>query len=122
MANKLNAENQFTLVIEAGQTSRNYWRDLWRYRDLFFFLVWRDILVRYKQTVVGIAWVVIRPIMTMLVFTLIFGKLAKLPSDGVPYSLMVFSGMLACPPTARVGTSRIWSTTSIPSMTLPNTA
>lgn len=94
MANKLNAENQFTLVIEAGQTSRNYWRDLWRYRDLFFFLVWRDILVRYKQTVVGIAWVVIRPIMTMLVFTLIFGKLAKLPSDGVPYSLMVFSGML----------------------------
>lgn len=94
MANKLNAENQFTLVIEAGQTSRNYWKDLWRYRDLFFFLVWRDILVRYKQTVVGIAWVVIRPIMTMLVFTLIFGKLAKLPSDGVPYSLMVFSGML----------------------------
>ena len=71
MANKLNAENQFTLVIEAGQTSRNYWKDLWRYRDLFFFLVWRDILVRYKQTVVGIAWVVIRPIMTMLVFTLI---------------------------------------------------
>lgn len=94
MANKLNAESQFTLIIEAGQSSRNYWKDLWRYRDLFFFLVWRDILVRYKQTVVGVAWVVIRPIMTMLVFTLIFGKLAKLPSDGVPYSLMVFSGML----------------------------
>lgn len=94
MANKLSAESQFTLIIEAGQSSRNYWKDLWRYRDLFFFLVWRDILVRYKQTVVGVAWVVIRPIMTMLVFTLIFGKLAKLPSDGVPYSLMVFSGML----------------------------
>lgn len=90
----LSTENQFTLVIEAGQSSRNYWKDLWRYRDLFFFLVWRDILVRYKQTVIGIAWVVIRPIMTMLVFTLVFGKLAKLPSDGVPYSLMVFSGML----------------------------
>lgn len=94
MANKLNAESQFNLIIEAGQSSRNYWKDLWRYRDLFFFLVWRDILVRYKQTVIGVAWVVIRPIMTMLVFTLIFGKLAKLPSDGVPYSLMVFSGML----------------------------
>lgn len=94
MVNTLSTENQFTLVIEAGQSSRNYWKDLWRYRDLFFFLVLRDILVRYKQTVIGIAWVVIRPIMTMLVFTLVFGKLAKLPSDGVPYSLMVFSGML----------------------------
>lgn len=94
MVNILSTENKFTLVIEAGQSSRDYWKDLWRYRDLFFFLVWRDILVRYKQTVIGIAWVVIRPIMTMLVFTLVFGKLAKLPSDGVPYSLMVFSGML----------------------------
>ncbi|HYD91174.1 MAG TPA: ABC transporter permease [Flavobacterium sp.] len=94
MANTLNSENQFTLVIEAGRAGRHYWLDIWRYRDLFFFLVWRDILVRYKQTVIGVAWVVIRPIMTMLVFTLVFGKLAKLPSDGVPYSLMVFSGML----------------------------
>lgn len=94
MANTLNSENQFTLVIEAGRADRHYWLDMWRYRDLFFFLVWRDILVRYKQTVIGIAWVVIRPIMTMLVFTLVFGKLAKLPSEGVPYSLMVFSGML----------------------------
>lgn len=94
MANTLNSENQFTLVIEAGRADRHYWLDIWRYRDLFFFLVWRDILVRYKQTVIGIAWVVIRPIMTMLVFTLVFGKLAKLPSEGVPYSLMVFSGML----------------------------
>ncbi|WP_205633461.1 ABC transporter permease [Methylobacillus sp. MM3] len=94
MANTLNSENQFTLVIEAGRADRHYWLDIWRYRDLFFFLVWRDILVRYKQTVIGIAWVVIRPILTMLVFTLVFGKLAKLPSEGVPYSLMVFSGML----------------------------
>ncbi|OAJ71324.1 phosphate ABC transporter permease [Methylobacillus sp. MM3] len=90
----MNSENQFTLVIEAGRADRHYWLDIWRYRDLFFFLVWRDILVRYKQTVIGIAWVVIRPILTMLVFTLVFGKLAKLPSEGVPYSLMVFSGML----------------------------
>ncbi len=88
------SENQFSLIIEAGRAGHHYWADIWRYRDLFFFLVWRDILVRYKQTVIGVAWVVIRPIMTMLVFTLVFGKLAKLPSDGVPYSLMVFSGML----------------------------
>jgi len=94
MENTLNNKNQFTLVIQAGQSSRHYWKELWRYRDLFFFLVWRDILVRYKQTVIGISWVVIRPIVTMLVFTLVFGKLANLPSDGVPYSLMVFSGML----------------------------
>jgi lipopolysaccharide transport system permease protein len=94
MTNTLNSDKKFALVIEAGRAGHHYWSDIWRYRDLFFFLVWRDILVRYKQTVIGIAWVVIRPIMTMLVFTLVFGKLAKLPSDGVPYSLMVFSGML----------------------------
>lgn len=92
MSSKL--DNQFSLVIEAGKSGHYYWTDIWHYRDLFYFLVWRDILVRYKQTVIGVAWVVIRPIMTMLVFTLVFGKLAKLPSDGVPYSLLVFSGML----------------------------
>ena len=91
---ELQIENQYDLVIEAGRPGQHYWSDIWRYRDLFYFLVWRDILVRYKQTVIGVAWVLIRPIMTMLVFTLVFGKLAKLPSDGVPYSLMVFSGML----------------------------
>lgn len=90
----MNSQNPFTLVIEAGRSSHHYWLDIWRYRELFFFLVWRDILVRYKQTVIGIAWVVIRPIMTMLVFTFVFGKLAKLPSDGVPYALMVFTGLL----------------------------
>lgn len=94
MGNELSSENQFTLVIEAGKSSRHYWMDIWRYRDLFFFLVWRDILVRYKQTAIGIVWAVIRPIMTMAVFSLIFGKLAKLPSDGVPYPLLVFSAML----------------------------
>lgn len=85
----------YELIIEAGKTERHYWKDLWRYRELFFFLSWRDILVRYKQTVVGIAWSVIRPFLTMLVFTVIFGKLAKLPSDGgVPYPIMVYAAML----------------------------
>ena len=82
------------LTIEAGATERHYWRDLWRYRELFFFLAWRDILVRYKQTVIGIAWAVLRPLLTMLVFTLIFSKLAKLPSEGVPYPLLVFAALL----------------------------
>lgn len=82
------------LVIEAGRTERHYWRDLWRYRELFYFLAWRDILVRYKQTVIGIAWSVIRPLLTMIVFTFIFGKLAKLPSGGVPYPILVFMAML----------------------------
>lgn len=82
------------LTIEAGRTEKNYWADLWRYRELFYFLAWRDILVRYKQTVIGIAWSVIRPFLTMIVFTLIFGKLAKLPSEGVPYPIMVFAALL----------------------------
>jgi lipopolysaccharide transport system permease protein len=82
------------LIIEAGRTERQYWRDLWRYRELFYFLAWRDILVRYKQTVVGIAWSIIRPFLTMLVLTVAFGKFAKMPSGGVPYPLLVFCGML----------------------------
>ncbi|MCP9469348.1 MAG: ABC transporter permease [Nitrospira sp.] len=82
------------LVIEAGRTERHYWKDLWRYRELFYFLAWRDILVRYKQTVIGIAWALIRPLLTMVVFVFIFGKLAKLPSDGVPYPILVFSALL----------------------------
>jgi lipopolysaccharide transport system permease protein len=83
-----------TLVIEAGRTELHYWKDLWRYRELFYFLAWRDILVRYKQTVIGIAWAVIRPFLTMLVFTIVFGKLAKLPSEGIPYPILVFAAML----------------------------
>lgn len=82
------------LVIEAGRTERNYWRDLWDYRELFYFLAWRDTLVRYKQTTIGIAWALIRPLMTMMAFTLVFGKIAKLPSDGAPYPLMVFAAIL----------------------------
>src|SRR6202142_1033559 len=83
------------ITIEAGRSDRHYWRDLWRYRELFKVLAWRDVSVRYKQTVIGIAWAVIRPFLTMVVFTVIFGRIAKLPSDGnAPYPLMVFAGML----------------------------
>jgi lipopolysaccharide transport system permease protein len=82
------------LIIEAGRTERHYWRDLWRYRELFAFLAWRDILIRYKQTVVGIAWSLIRPILTMLVLTIVFGKLGNMPSGGVRYPLLVFCAML----------------------------
>jgi lipopolysaccharide transport system permease protein len=82
------------LVIEAGRTERQYWRDLWRYRELFYFLAWRDILVRYKQTVIGVAWALLRPLLTMIVFTIVFGKLANLPSEGVPYPILVFAAML----------------------------
>lgn len=84
-----------TLLIAPGLTEKNYWRDLWRYRELFIILAWRDVAVRYKQTIIGVAWAVLRPFLTMIVFTLIFGKLAKLPSDGnAPYAIMVFAGML----------------------------
>jgi lipopolysaccharide transport system permease protein len=84
-----------TLVIEAGRADRHYWRDLWRYRELFYVLAWRDVAVRYKQTVIGLAWALIRPFLTMVVFTVVFGKLAGLPSDGTtPYALMVFAGLL----------------------------
>jgi lipopolysaccharide transport system permease protein len=83
------------LIIEAGRAERHYWRDLWQYRELFRVLAWRDVSVRYKQTVIGAAWALIRPFLTMVIFTVIFGKLAKLPSDGdAPYALMVFAGML----------------------------
>ena len=83
------------LVLEAGRTEKNYWADLWRYRELFYILAWRDIAVRYKQTIIGVAWAVVRPFLTMVVFTVIFGRLAKLPSDGnAPYALMVFAAML----------------------------
>lgn len=82
------------LVIEAGRTERQYWRDLWRYHELFLFFAWRDLLVRYKQTAVGISWSLIRPLLTMAVLTFVFGKLGKMPAGGVPYPLLVFCGML----------------------------
>jgi lipopolysaccharide transport system permease protein len=83
------------LIIEPGLAERDYWRDLWRYRELFYVLAWRDISVRYKQTIIGLAWALLRPFLTMLVFTVVFGKLAKLPTEGAaPYALMVFAGLL----------------------------
>ena len=83
------------IILERGRAERNYWSDLWHYRELFAILAWRDVAVRYKQTVIGVAWAVIRPFLTMVVFTIIFGKLAKLASDGgVPYPILVFAGML----------------------------
>jgi lipopolysaccharide transport system permease protein len=90
-----NESERFDLLIEAGRAEKNYWRDLWRYRELFYFLAWRDILVRYKQTVIGIAWALVRPFLTMLIFTFVFSKVAKLPSPGsIPYPLLVFAAML----------------------------
>lgn len=81
-------------ILEAGLTARNYWTDLWRYRELFYFLVWRDLLVRYKQTTVGVAWSLLRPVLTMFVLTLVFGKFGKTPTGDVPTALMVFCGLL----------------------------
>jgi lipopolysaccharide transport system permease protein len=86
--------NSFELILEPGKRETQYWRDLWRFRELFYFLAWRDILVRYKQTVIGLAWSVIRPVLTIVVFTIIFGRIAGLPSDGVPYPLLVLAAML----------------------------
>ncbi len=82
------------IIIEAGHTERHYWKDLWNYRELFYFLAWRDILVRYKQTVIGIIWALLRPFLTMVIFTIVFGKIAKLPSEGVPYPILVFTALL----------------------------
>ncbi len=83
------------LILEPGRAERNYWSDLWHYRELFAILAWRDVAVRYKQTVIGVAWALVRPFLTMVVFTVVFGKLAKLPSDGgAPYPVLVFAGML----------------------------
>lgn len=83
------------IILEPGRAEKNYWRDLWHYRELFQVLAWRDFAVRYKQTVIGVAWAVLRPVLTMIIFTIIFGKVAKLPSEGTaPYALMVFAGML----------------------------
>ncbi|MFD0930361.1 ABC transporter permease [Methylophilus glucosoxydans] len=88
-----NVDSNIT-TIEAGKLEKAYWLDLWKYRELFFFLAWKDVLVRYKQTMIGITWALIRPVLTMIVFTLVFGKLANLPSDNVPYPILVFAGLL----------------------------
>ena len=85
---------KFQFTIESGKTERHYWMDLWRYRELFYILAWRDIVVRYKQTIIGVLWAVLRPLLTMVIFVFVFGKIAKLPSEGVPYPIFVFAAML----------------------------
>jgi len=87
--------DSFEIIIEPGRLEKNYWKDLWRYKELFYVLTWRDIKVRYKQTVIGVAWAVIRPLLTMIIFSVVFGKLAKLPSVGnAPYPIMVFAALI----------------------------
>ena len=85
----------FEVYIESGRAERNYWKDLWRYRELFYILSWRDIKVRYKQTVIGVVWSVLRPLLTMMIFTFVFGQVAKFNApDGVKYAVLVFAGLL----------------------------
>jgi len=87
--------SDFDLIIEPRRAFQNYWRDLWRYRELFVFMAWRDILVRYKQTVLGLAWSILRPFLILIVFTVLFGKLANFPTEGsAPYPLMVLAALL----------------------------
>ena len=88
------SSQHFDQTIESGKTERHYWSDIWKYRELFYILAWRDISVRYKQTVIGVAWAVLRPLLTMIIFVIVFGKIAKLPSEGVPYPIFVFAAML----------------------------
>lgn len=89
------ADDEPVLVLEPGRADKHYWMDLWRFRELFIILAWRDLSVRYKQTIIGVLWAVIRPFLTMVVFTAVFGGLAGLPSEGdAPYALMVFAGLL----------------------------
>jgi len=90
----MNKINGFELTIESGKTERHYWIDIWRYRELFYILAWRDIAVRYKQTIIGVLWAVLRPLLTMIILVIIFGKIAKLPSEGIPYPVFVFAAML----------------------------
>src|SRR5215218_3848887 len=87
--------DHFDFWIEAGRTEKHYWRDLWRFRELFFVLAWRDIAVRYKQTAAGAAWAIVQPLLSMIIMTVIFGKVAGLPSEGAaPYAVMVFAAIL----------------------------
>ena len=123
---------QYEIIIEPGRTEINYWHDLWRYRELFFTLSWRDISIRYKQTVIGILWAVIQPVLTMVVFTVIFGKLAKFPSEGnAPYAILVYAGMLpwqffassvAATSSSMVGNANLMSKIYFPRLIIPISA
>src|SRR6478672_5619277 len=88
--------NEPLVTIEAGKAwSMSELRDLWAYRELLYFLMWRDVKVRYKQTGLGVAWAIIQPLLTMLIFSLFFGRLAGVPSDNVPYPIFAYAGLLA---------------------------
>ena len=82
------------LLIEPGRAEKNYWGDLWRYRELFYILAWRDLSVRYKQTAIGVIWAILRPFIAMVIFSVVFGRIAKMPSNGIPYPILVFAAML----------------------------
>lgn len=119
------------LVIEAGRAEKHYWRDLWRYRELFYFLSWRDILVRYKQTELGVAWALIQPLLTMIVFTVVFGVVAKLPAGGAPYPILVFAALLpwqlfansiTASGSSLVGNSNLISKVYFPRLIVPGSA
>jgi lipopolysaccharide transport system permease protein len=90
----MGSNKEFKFTIESGKAERHYWADLWRYRELFFILAWRDVAVQYKQAVMGILWAVMRPLLTMLIMVVVFSKIAKLPSEGIPYPVFVFAAML----------------------------
>ena len=120
--------NMHKTIIEPGRAEENYWRDLWRYRELFFFLAWRDILVRYKQTAIGIAWALLRPFLTMVVLNVVFGKIAALPSNGIPYPILVvaatlpwqfFSNSLAEASSSLAGNAHVISKIYFPRLILP---
>jgi len=99
------------LIIEAGRTEGQYWRDLWRYRELFYVLAWRDIAIRYKQTAIGILWAILQPLLTSIVLTVIFGKIAGMSSiPGVPYFLLVFVGTM---PWQFFANSLTWASQSV---------
>jgi lipopolysaccharide transport system permease protein len=120
------------LTLEPGRAERQYWRDLWRYRELFYILAWRDISVRYRQTVIGVAWALLQPLLTMFIMTVVFGKVARLPSEGAaPYALMVFAAMLpwqffstslSSAGQSLVGNSQLISKVYFPRMIIPASA
>jgi lipopolysaccharide transport system permease protein len=122
----------FDLWLEAGQTEKHYWLDLWRYRELFAILAWRDVAIRYKQTVAGAAWAIVQPFLSMIIMTIIFGKVAGLPSEGsAPYAIMVFAGMLpwlffsnslASASQSLVGNANLISKVYFPRLIIPTSA
>lgn len=90
----INGKVKYSTVIDPSRKTMRYWKDVWNYRGLFYFLAWRDILVRYKQTTIGVAWSVVRPLMTIIILTVIFKEVGNFPDGGVPYAILVCAGAL----------------------------